>query len=132
MERLADASASLESATEEVVAKNRLVGAKVDATGELIELKFHTRAYRDMAPAELAAAVTDVVNRARRQMAERVSGVYSPFLPEEVDTRAAMDGRLDPREVLDRMGVSLDDLGSPPVFPSAPFPKEGDRDERTR
>ncbi|WP_236567634.1 MULTISPECIES: hypothetical protein [unclassified Nocardiopsis] len=92
------------------MAKNRLVGAKVDATGELIELKFHTQAYRDMAPAELASAVTDVVNRARRQMAERVAQAYHPFVPEEIDTDAAMRGELDPEEVLRRMGVSLDDL----------------------
>ncbi|WP_407942058.1 YbaB/EbfC family nucleoid-associated protein [Nocardiopsis codii] len=109
MDRLADANASLESATEEVVAKNRLVGAKVDATGELVELKFHTQAYRDMAPTELAAAITEVVNKARSQMAERVSEAYSPFMPDVAGAQEVMSGDLDPLKLLDRLGIPSDD-----------------------
>ncbi|QUX27501.1 YbaB/EbfC family nucleoid-associated protein [Nocardiopsis akebiae] len=109
MDRLADASASLESATEEVVAKNRLVGAKVDATGELVELKFHTQAYRDMAPTELAAAITEVVNKARSQMAERVSEAYGPFMPDMAGAEEVMRGELDPLKLLDRLGIPSDD-----------------------
>ncbi|NKZ00961.1 YbaB/EbfC family nucleoid-associated protein [Nocardiopsis alborubida] len=102
---LADASANLEAATEEVVAKNRLVGAKVNATGELVELKFHTQAYRDMAPTELAAAITEVVNKARSQMAERVSKAYSPFMPDVASAEEIMSGDLDPFKLLDRLGI---------------------------
>ncbi len=91
------------------MAKNRLVGAKVDATGELVELKFHTQAYRDMAPTELAAAITDVVNRARKQMAERVSEAYGPFLPEVAGANEVMSGDLDPLELLDRLGIPSED-----------------------
>jgi len=108
MDRLADASANLESATEEVVAKNRLVGAKVDATGELVELKFHTQAYRDMAPTELAAAITEVVNKARNQMAERVSEAYGPLMPEMTGVEEVMNGDLDPFKLLDRLGIPSD------------------------
>jgi DNA-binding protein YbaB len=110
MRELSDASASLESATEEAVAKNRLVAATVDGTGRLTELKFHTDGYRSMAPAELSAAIVEVVGRAQRQMAERVSQAYEAFMPEGVDPQAAMRGDLDPEETLRRMGVSLDDF----------------------
>ncbi len=87
------------------MAKNRLVGAKVDATGELVELKFHSQAYRDMAPTELAAAVTDVVNRARKQMAGRVALAYGPFLPEGIDAEEALSEGFDPHKLLDRLGI---------------------------
>ena len=110
MRELSDASASMESATEEAVAKNRAVAATVDGTGRLTELKFHTDAYRSMAPAELSAAIVEVVGRAQRQMAERVSKAYEAFTPEGIDGEAAMRGDLDPEETLRRMGVSLDDL----------------------
>ncbi len=92
------------------MAKNRLVTATVDGTGQLTELKFHTDGYRSMAPAELSAAIVEVVGRAQRQMADRVAQIYEPFAPEGVDTHAAMRGELDPEETLRRMGVSLDDL----------------------
>ncbi|CAL9378577.1 hypothetical protein SUDANB121_01018 [Nocardiopsis dassonvillei] len=92
------------------MAKNRLVAATVDGTGRLTELKFHTDGYRSMAPAELSAAIVEVVGRAQRQMAARVARVYEAFTPEGVDPQAAMRGDLDPEETLRRMGVSLDDL----------------------
>ncbi|QUX20810.1 YbaB/EbfC family nucleoid-associated protein [Nocardiopsis sp. MT53] len=111
MRELSDASASLESATEEAVAKNRLVAATVDGTGRLTELKFHTEGYRTMAPAELSAAIVEVVGRAQKQMADRVAQAYEAFMPEGIDTQAAIRGDLDPEETLRRMGVSLDDLG---------------------
>lgn len=92
------------------MAKNRLVAATVDGTGRLTELKFHTEGYRSMAPAELSAAIVEVVGRAQQQMAARVSQIYGAFVPEGIDAEAAMRGDLDPEETLRRMGVSLDDL----------------------
>lgn len=110
MRELEDASANLESATEEVTAKNRLVTATVDATGRLTELKFHTDGYRSMAPAELSSALVEVIDRAQRQMAERVAGVYDSFAPEGIDTAAVMRGEVDVEQTLRAMGVSLDDF----------------------
>jgi DNA-binding protein YbaB len=101
------ASESLESATEEVVARNRLVGAKVNGKGELVELKFHTQNYRDMPPAELADAIMDVIRRARQRMADRVAELYEPFMPEGLDVHEAMNGRFDTRSMFERMGVPL-------------------------
>ncbi|MCY9784014.1 hypothetical protein KIK06_08925 [Nocardiopsis sp. EMB25] len=95
------------SATEEVVAKSRLVGAKVNARGELVELKFHNQNYRDMAPAELASAVMDVITQARQKMADRVCEIYSPLVPEGLDVNEAMNGELDTRAMFERMGIPL-------------------------
>lgn len=84
--------------------------ATVDATGRLTELKFHTDGYRSMAPAELSAALVEVIDRAQRQMAERVASVYEAFAPEGVDTAAVMRGEVDVEQTLRSMGVSLDDF----------------------
>ncbi|WP_233571046.1 YbaB/EbfC family nucleoid-associated protein [Nocardiopsis sp. Huas11] len=89
------------------MAKNRLVGAKVNGKGELVELKFHTQNYREMAPAELADAVLDVITRARDKMADRVAELYKPFMPEGLDANEAMNGRFDTRGMFERMGVPL-------------------------
>jgi DNA-binding protein YbaB len=110
MREIEDASASLESATEKVTAKNRLVTATVDATGRLTELKFHTDGYRSMAPAELSAALVEVIDSAQRKMGDRVSQVYGAFAPEGVDTAAVMNGEVDIEKTLRAMGISLDDF----------------------
>ncbi|MEV2275674.1 YbaB/EbfC family nucleoid-associated protein [Nocardiopsis sp. NPDC049922] len=107
MAKVDRASESLESATEEVVAKSRLVGAKVNGRGELVELKFHNQNYREMAPAELASAIVDVITRARARMAERIAEAYQPFMPEGLDATEAMNGQLDTRAMFERMGVPL-------------------------
>ncbi|WP_369406319.1 YbaB/EbfC family nucleoid-associated protein [Nocardiopsis trehalosi] len=100
-----DASANLEQATEEAVAKNRLVAATVNASGELVDLKFHTQSYRDMAPTELASAILDVVGRARGQMAKRVAELYQPFAPPGVDMDDLMKGTFNTRDLFRTIGV---------------------------
>ncbi|TDQ44656.1 hypothetical protein EV190_1345 [Actinorugispora endophytica] len=82
------------------MAKDRLVSAKVNAKGELIELKFHTQKYRQMAPKELSTAITDVIERARKQMAKRVVESYGSFAPEGVDLDEIISGRFNPSRML--------------------------------
>ncbi|WP_150253445.1 YbaB/EbfC family nucleoid-associated protein [Nocardiopsis deserti] len=94
-----DASASLEQATEEAVSKDRLVAATVNASGELVELKFNTQSYRGMAPTELASAIKDVINRARGQMADRVETLYQPFAPEGIAMDDLMKGTFNLRDL---------------------------------
>ncbi|WP_433696799.1 YbaB/EbfC family nucleoid-associated protein [Nocardiopsis sp. CA-288880] len=100
-----DASANLEQATEEAVSKNRLVAATVNASGELVDLKFNSQSYRNMAPTELASAVKDVINRARGQMADRVETLYQPFAPEGVAVDDVMKGTLNIRDLFRGLGV---------------------------
>ncbi|MBV2363578.1 YbaB/EbfC family nucleoid-associated protein [Streptomonospora sp. NEAU-YY374] len=100
-----DASASLEQATEEAVAKNRLVAATVNARGELVDLKFHTQSYRDMAPTELASAILDVVRKAREQMAKRVAELYQPFAPQGIDMTELMNGTYRAGDLCRSLGI---------------------------
>ncbi|MEU1901034.1 YbaB/EbfC family nucleoid-associated protein [Nocardiopsis dassonvillei] len=100
-----DAGASLEQATEEAVSKNRLVAATVNASGELVDLKFNTQSYRNMAPTELASTIKDVVNRARGQMADRVEALYRPFAPENIVVGDIVKGAFDIRELFRGLDV---------------------------
>nr|WP_285762000.1 hypothetical protein [Nocardiopsis ansamitocini] len=95
------------------------MGAKVNAKGELVELKFHTQKYRQMAPAELSAAVVDVIERARRQMAVKVTQAYAQFAPEGVDMDAIATGSFDPGSMLGKFDL--------PHLPGAPAPSPIDR-----
>ncbi|MFF8773994.1 YbaB/EbfC family nucleoid-associated protein [Kitasatospora sp. NPDC015120] len=63
--------------TGSVTSKDRMVTVKVGSQGQVVSMTFHTDDYREMAPAELAKVLTDVLNEARadvgRQVAERLS-----------------------------------------------------------
>ncbi|MFL1381476.1 YbaB/EbfC family nucleoid-associated protein [Nocardiopsis protaetiae] len=100
-------SASLASESAEAVSKDRLVTARIDSAGELVDIKFNTQDYRDMAPAELGAAIVDVVRRARAVMAERVAATYQPFAPTGVDVAAAIKGDLDPAKLFAELDLPL-------------------------
>lgn len=84
--------------------------ATVDATGRLTELKFHTDGFRNMAPAELSSALVEVINRAQRQMTDRVASAYEAFTPEGVDTAAVMRGEVSVEQTLRSMGLSMDEF----------------------
>ncbi|MFC4565727.1 YbaB/EbfC family nucleoid-associated protein [Nocardiopsis mangrovi] len=110
-EKVTRASASLASATEEAVSKDRAISAKINADGELVELKFRTTSYQSMPPAELSAAVMDVIKRARDKMQARVMEAFGPFAPEGIDMEAARTGGFDPAKMLADLG--LDKLDFP-------------------
>lgn len=115
-EKIARASASLASETEEAVSKDRAISAKINAEGELVELKFRTSAYKSMAPAELSAAVMDVIKRAHGRMQARVVEAYAPFAPEGIDLETAREGGFDPAKMLADLGLDkfdFSDLGRP-------------------
>lgn len=103
-ERLAEASANLESVTAEAVSKDRMLSVTVNARGEIAEMRFHTEKYRMMAPAELAAAVIEVVERARRDVAQQVSTSMGALVPGDSSAREqAVAG--DPSALLEELGL---------------------------
>ncbi|MFC4562333.1 YbaB/EbfC family nucleoid-associated protein [Nocardiopsis mangrovi] len=110
---MSKASASLASATEEAVSKDRGISATVNAEGELVDLKFRTNAYKSMPPAELSAAVRDVVKRARDRIQDRVVEAYAPFAPEGIDMEAARAGGFNPAQMLADLGLDRLDLPEP-------------------
>jgi DNA-binding protein YbaB len=103
-ERLAEASANLESVTAEAASKDRMLSVTVNARGEIAERRFHTEKYRMMAPAELAAAIIEVVERARRDVAQQVSTAMGTLVPGDSAAREqAVAG--DPTALLEELGL---------------------------
>ncbi|WP_460855325.1 YbaB/EbfC family nucleoid-associated protein [Nocardiopsis coralliicola] len=94
----------MESVTAEAVSKDRMVSATVNARGEIAELRFHTDKYRSMAPAELAAAVTEVVERARRDVARQVTDSMSGLVPGDTAAREQAAAG-DPTALLEELGL---------------------------
>lgn len=81
-----------------------MVSATVNARGEIAELRFHTDKYRMMAPAELASAVVEVVERARRDVAQQVSTAMGGLVPGDTSAREqAVAG--DPTALLEELGL---------------------------
>jgi DNA-binding protein YbaB len=82
----------LQQASFSVRSKDRMVTATVAAQGELRELKFHSNDYRSMAPAELSAALVEVIAAARKQAAARVAETFQPLLGAGAKLRESMTG----------------------------------------
>ncbi|WP_053063649.1 YbaB/EbfC family nucleoid-associated protein [Nocardiopsis sp. RV163] len=95
LRELMEAGEGLESETEEVTSGDRLVTAKVDATGDLAGLVFHTDGYRGMAAAELSTTVVEVIARAQRRMAQRAVQAHDFASPGGVDASAVLRGGTD-------------------------------------
>ena len=82
-----------------------MVSATVDSRGVLVGLKFNTTRYRTMAPAQLAAAITEVVEQANAEMSAAVNEIMAPLR----DIGNARGNRIplppDLADLFDRMGV---------------------------
>ena len=59
--------------TAEVTSKDRMVTVKVGAQGQVVSMTFHTTVYQSMAPTQLAAVLTDLLNEARAQVGEKLT-----------------------------------------------------------
>ncbi|MBO4207303.1 YbaB/EbfC family nucleoid-associated protein [Micromonospora echinofusca] len=112
----------MRTATATVTSPKGLVTVVVGAQGEVRSITFASRAYRNMAPAELADAILDTINRARdtvlRELTEDLpanppGGMLGGMTPEDI-----LNGKIDLSGLLPE---SLD-LGDLP-FPFRPAPE---------
>ncbi|MER8184886.1 YbaB/EbfC family nucleoid-associated protein [Kitasatospora sp. NPDC094015] len=77
--RATEARDELAKATVSVTSKDRLVTVKVGPQGQVVSMTFHTTGYREMAPAQLATLLTDLLNEARAKMGEKVISAMKGF-----------------------------------------------------
>lgn len=98
--RMAEVTRELAAATASVTSKDRMVTAKVGAQGQVLSLTFHTTAYRSMAPTQLAAVLTDVLNEARADIGDRVAESMSSFRGIGESLRTSMTGGTELEELL--------------------------------
>ncbi|MFE2413408.1 YbaB/EbfC family nucleoid-associated protein [Kitasatospora sp. NPDC059408] len=116
--RIEEATRKLQAETVSVTSKDRMITAVLGAQGEVVSLTFHTTAYRSMAPAQLSAALTDVLNRARADMGAKVTESLGTFEGLGEMLRTSMTG-----------GTELDELLAP-LQAMRPGPGAGARRER--
>jgi DNA-binding protein YbaB len=94
-ERLLSVRAELKKRPTKVTSKDGMVAVTLDERGEVTALTFNTAKFRRMAPAELGAALVEVIGRARAEGRSRVTSAYQQFLPEGMDLAKVMSGKLD-------------------------------------
>ncbi|MBF9072570.1 YbaB/EbfC family nucleoid-associated protein [Streptacidiphilus fuscans] len=128
MARLAERRAKLQEmrreyleTTAEVTSKDRMVTAKVGAQGQVVSLTFHTKAYQSMAPAELASALTDLLNRARADVGEKL-----------IRSTERLDGVQDLLRIAVPGGGELKDVLEPLRAMRPGYAEEQARKNRTR
>jgi DNA-binding protein YbaB len=94
-DRIESAKADLASRTTSATSPDRMVTVTMDAQNSVVGLKFNTTKYRSMPPEQLATTLLDVLDRARREMADTVVEVFGPLMDQRDDLRAAMTGGTD-------------------------------------
>ncbi|MFC9328457.1 YbaB/EbfC family nucleoid-associated protein [Kitasatospora sp. NPDC057015] len=105
--------------TASATSKDRTVTAKVGAQGQVVSLTFHTDGYREMAPAELAKLLTDVLNEARASVGEQVAERIGRFEDLGETLRMSMTG-----------GTELDEILAP-LYAMRPGHEPADQQKKT-
>ncbi len=97
----------LNSITGKARSKSRMISVAVDSHGKVTELKFHTQAWRKMAPGELSKVILDTIEDARQAAQRELWPLLSEFLPAGIDPSDMRAG-----------GVNwAEKLGRPPALP---------------
>jgi DNA-binding protein YbaB len=99
-ERLRAVRGRLREQPTKVTSKDGMVTVLLDDRGEITSIAFNTAKFRKMAPAELGAALVEVIGRARAEGRNRLLGAYKPFLPDGMDLEKIMSGKLDMESML--------------------------------
>lgn len=82
----------LADSTTTVTAKNRAVEVTVDGQGEITEIKFPTKKYRTMAPAELGSLLVETLADARQQAVQRATNLMRTAMPNSRPLLDALGG----------------------------------------
>ncbi|GGM63412.1 YbaB/EbfC family nucleoid-associated protein [Dactylosporangium sucinum] len=96
--------------------KNRTVSVVVDAQGEVLDVKFPTRAYRSMPTPELSALLVETIGQARRQATAELASMFSAVLPQATPIADMLNGTADIDEMMREVMRQMPDM------PGAPSP----------
>ncbi|MER7753275.1 YbaB/EbfC family nucleoid-associated protein [Kitasatospora sp. NPDC097643] len=129
--RMAETARELRAATASATSKDRMVTAKVGSQGEVTALTFHTTAYQEMAPAQLAAVLKDVLNEARARMGEQIAASMRAFDGVGETLRLAVTGEREDELPFTADGFDLEALLAPltAMRPGADGPKSPQKQE---
>jgi YbaB/EbfC DNA-binding family protein len=82
-------------------AKRRQLSVRVDARGDIIELKFIGQGYRLLSPTELASTIVDTIRRARQDARNRLHESMAQSMPGAAKLSAVASGEVDWTESLE-------------------------------
>jgi DNA-binding protein YbaB len=99
-ERLREVRAKLSKKPTKVTSKDGMITVVLNERGEVTSIAFNTAKFRRMAPAELGAALVQVIEQARAECRNQVISAYREFLPEGMDLEKIMSGKLNMDSVL--------------------------------
>ena len=90
--KIKQAGHALATAETTASAKDKTIEATVNSQGRLIGLKFRGDRYRDLAPAELATKVVEVVRQAQTEASAAATAAFAGLLPGILPDLSADDG----------------------------------------
>jgi DNA-binding protein YbaB len=94
-ERLQAVSSRLREVKSKVTSKDGMITVILDGRGDVSSIAFNTAKFRRMAPAELGAALVEVIGRARAQAREQVANAYRSFIPAGLNMEDILTGKAD-------------------------------------
>ncbi|HEX9540328.1 MAG TPA: YbaB/EbfC family nucleoid-associated protein [Streptosporangiaceae bacterium] len=94
-ERLQGVRSRLRDVKSKVTSKDGMITVTLDGRGDVSSIAFNTTKFRRMAPAELGAALVEVIGRARAQGREQVADAYREFLPPGLNMEEMLAGKAD-------------------------------------
>jgi DNA-binding protein YbaB len=100
-ERLEAVRSQMEAKPYKITSKDGMVTVTLDQRGDVKDIKFNTAKFRRMAPAELSAALVEVLQKARAEGRAELLKAYRPFLPAGLDLDQMMAGKFSVDGIFD-------------------------------
>jgi DNA-binding protein YbaB len=100
-ERLQAVSTRLEEVKTKVMSKDGMITVTLDSQGSVSSVAFNTTKFRRMAPAELGAALVQVIKQAQTQARDEVMSAYRSFLPSGMGLDDLLSGKGDFNSMFD-------------------------------
>jgi DNA-binding protein YbaB len=100
-ERLQAVSSQLKEVKTKVMSKDGMITVALDSQGGVSTIAFNTAKFRRMAPAELGAALVQVIRQAQTQAREQIMSAYRPFLPSGLGLDDLLSGKGDFNRIFD-------------------------------
>ena len=110
LEQISEHQRRIRELTGTATSQRRSVSVTVGAQGQLLELKFPTDAYRDMAPMELANVITETFAAARAQVTKQQQELMTANAPMGLDLSKMFGADADLGKVLPRNPVMTDEV----------------------
>ncbi|RZU53492.1 YbaB/EbfC DNA-binding family protein [Krasilnikovia cinnamomea] len=104
---LAELHRRMQEVSATAVSPRREVSVTVNHNGGVTDIKFTGSAYRRMTPQELSAVIMRTLHDAREQAADEAARIIAPILPEGLNARDVVSGRLSTEQLVPSSGPRM-------------------------